>query len=55
MLEKIRTFFGRVRGQHREKETVVVEGKLWRCTQCKMIFITKTAGEQHQCLDQKVS
>ena len=55
MLEKIRTFFGRVRGQHREKETVVVEGQLWRCTQCKMIFITKTAGEQHQCLDQKVS
>jgi predicted nucleotidyltransferase len=49
MLEAIRTFFGRVRGQHREKETVVVEGQLWRCTQCKMIFITKSAGEQHEC------
>jgi hypothetical protein len=54
MLEMIRTFFGRVRGQHREKETVVVEGQLWRCTQCQMIFLNKTAGEQHQCLDQKV-
>jgi predicted nucleotidyltransferase len=49
MLEAIRTFFGRVRGQHREKETVVVEGQLWRCTKCKMIFVTKSAGEQHEC------
>ena len=55
MIEAIRTFFGRVRGQHREKETVVVEGQLWRCTQCQMIFITKSAGEQHKCLDQKVN
>jgi hypothetical protein len=49
MLEAIRTFFGRVRGQHREKETVVVEGQLWRCTKCELIFITKSAGEQHDC------
>ena len=49
MLEAIRTFFGRVRGQHREKETVVVEGQLWRCTKCHLIFTTKTAGEQHDC------
>ena len=55
MLEAIRTFFGRVRGQHTEKETVVVEGQLWRCTKCKLIFITKSAGEQHKCLDQKVN
>jgi len=49
MLEAIRTFFGRVRGQHREKETVVVEGQLWRCTKCHLIFTTKSAGEQHDC------
>ena len=49
MLEMIRTFFGRVRGQHREKETVVVEGQLWRCTKCKMIFLNRVAGEQHEC------
>jgi hypothetical protein len=49
MLEAIRTFFGRVRGQHAEKQTVVVEGQLWRCTKCKLIFITKSAGEQHEC------
>lgn len=49
MLEAIRTFFGRVRGQHPEKETVVVEGRMWRCTKCKLIFITKSAGEKHEC------
>ena len=55
MLEAIRTFFGRVRGQHREKETVVVEGQLWRCTECKMLFLNKVVGGQHLCPDQKVN
>jgi rubrerythrin len=49
MLEAIRTFFGRVRGQHREKETVVVEGQLWRCTKCGLIFLNRVAGEKHEC------
>jgi hypothetical protein len=49
MLEAIRTFFGRVNGLRYEKQTVVVEGRMWRCTKCKMIFITKSAGEQHEC------
>jgi hypothetical protein len=30
MIEAIKTFFGRVRGQHADKQTVVVEGQLWR-------------------------
>jgi hypothetical protein len=55
MLEKIRTFFGRVRGHHAEKRTIVVEGDLWRCTECKMLFLNRVVGEQHQCLDQKVN
>ena len=55
MLEAIRIFFGRVRGQHREKETVVVEGRMWRCTECKMLFLNKVVGEQHLCQDQKVN
>jgi hypothetical protein len=55
MLEMIRTFFGRIVGLHENKRTVVVEGQLWRCTSCNMIFITKSAGEQHKCQDQKVS
>ena len=49
MLEKIKTFFGRVRGQHAEKRTIVVEGELYRCTKCKMIFLNRVAGEQHEC------
>jgi hypothetical protein len=47
MLEAIRTFFGRVRGQHREKETVVVEGQLWRCTLCGKVFLTTQEGDIH--------
>jgi uncharacterized C2H2 Zn-finger protein len=49
MIEAIRTFFGRVRGQHREKETVVVQGELWYCTDCKMIFLNKKEAEKHVC------
>ena len=49
MLEKIRTFFGKVRGQHEEKRTIVVEGSLWRCTRCNLIFLNPVAGEQHDC------
>lgn len=55
MLEMIKTFFGKVRGQHQEKRTIVVEGELWLCTECKMIFLSKQAGEQHTCQDQKLS
>lgn len=49
MLEAIRTFIGKVRGQHEKKKTIVVEGSLWRCTKCGLIFLTYSAGEQHNC------
>jgi hypothetical protein len=49
MLEKIRTFFGRIIGQHHEKKTVVVEGELWHCTDCKLIFLNKKEAEKHVC------
>ena len=49
MLEAIRTFFGRLRGERGDRRTIIEQGTLWRCTQCKMIFITKSAGEQHEC------
>jgi hypothetical protein len=49
MIEAIRTFFGRIVGMHQDKRTVVVEGQLWRCTKCKMIFITKSAADHHEC------
>ena len=46
MLEAIRTFFGKLRG---ERRTVIAEGMLYRCTKCHLIFTTKSAGEQHDC------
>jgi hypothetical protein len=49
MLEAIRTFFGKSRGEHGERRTVVQEGLVWRCSNCYLIFLTKSAGEQHEC------
>jgi len=48
MIEAIRTFFGRLRGLHGNRKTIVVEGRIWRCTKCNTIFISKSA-EQHEC------
>jgi hypothetical protein len=55
MLETIRTFWGKVRGLRGERQTIVEQGLVYRCTKCQFIFLTKTAGEQHQCQDRKLS
>ena len=55
MLEAIRTFFGKLRGEHGNRKTIVEQGFVWRCTSCQLIFLTRTAGEQHICQDPKVS
>jgi hypothetical protein len=49
MIEKIRTFFGKVYGQNANKTTIVEHGSAWYCTDCKLVFITKTAGDKHSC------
>ena len=49
MIEAIRTFFGRLRGEHGSRQTIVKQGFVWRCTKCNMIFTVKSAGEQHEC------
>ena len=54
MLERIRTFFGRTKGTHQDKTTVVAQGTAWYCTKCRLVFMTKEAGEQHKCLEQNV-
>ena len=46
MLEIIRTFWGRLRGRG---EVVVEEGRLWRCTKCNMVFVTKEGAKSHDC------
>lgn len=49
MLEQIRTFMGKVRGLRGERKTIVEQGFVWRCTKCNLVFLTRTAGEQHDC------
>ena len=49
MLERIRTFFGNTKGIHQDKTTVVAQGTAWYCTECKLVFITKAAGDTHSC------
>jgi hypothetical protein len=51
MLERIRTFFGRVMGLHEKKRTIVVVGTAWACTKCHLIFTTKSAGDKHDCIE----
>jgi len=49
MIERIRTFFGREKGMHPNKSTIVAQGTAWYCTECRLVFITKLAGDQHSC------
>ena len=45
MLKHIRTFFGRTKN----KTNIVEQGSAWYCTECKLVFLTKAAGDQHNC------
>ena len=49
MLERIRTFFGRTKGIHQDKTTIVAQGSAWYCTECRLVFLTKQAGDKHSC------
>jgi len=49
VLEKIKTFFGKVRVKHADKTTIVEVGAAWYCTECRLVFITKAAGKSHSC------
>jgi hypothetical protein len=51
MLERIRTFFGRLIGPHAEKRTIVEIGTAWACTKCRLVFITKREGDKHECAE----
>jgi hypothetical protein len=51
MLEKIRTFFGRLYGLHEKKRTIVEVGSAWACTKCQLVFLAKRDGEKHECLE----
>ena len=52
MLEGIRTFLGRLRGLHgADRRIIVEEGRIWRCTKCSMLFLSKVSGEEHSCTE----
>ncbi len=46
MLKKIKSFF-----TGEQEKTLVEQGKLWHCTKCKLIFLTSSAGKNHQCIE----
>lgn len=49
MLEKIKTFLGKVRVRHADKTTIVEVGEAWYCTECRLVFLTRRAGDKHSC------
>lgn len=49
VIEKIRTFFGKVRGQHENKRTVVVESVAWYCAKCKQVWLDRDEAYFHTC------
>jgi len=51
MIEAIRTFFGRLRGVHSDRRVIVEEGRLWHCTKCRLLFVTKQEAERHKCME----
>lgn len=51
MIEKIRTFDGIVRGVPRNRKLVVIEGFMYRCTNCGIIWRTKDDTKAHNCTD----
>jgi hypothetical protein len=55
MIETIKTFFGRLRGLRGDRQVVMVEGLVWRCTKCHHIFLTEATAKEHPCQDQKVN
>jgi len=48
MIEAIKNFF-------RKDQQIVEQGLVWRCTRCNMIFLTKSAGDEHKCQDPRVN
>ena len=51
MIEKIRTFDGIVRGPQGNRKLVVIEGFLYRCINCGIIWRTKDGTKAHDCTD----
>jgi hypothetical protein len=47
MIESIQTFFGKIRGLRGDRQAIVNQTMMWRCTVCGNIFKTKEEGDLH--------
>ena len=47
MIESIQTFFGKIRGLRGDRQTIINQTMMWRCTVCGDIFKTKEEGNIH--------
>ena len=47
MLEPIQPFFGKIRGLRGDRQTIINQTMMWRCTVCGNIFKTKEEGDLH--------
>ena len=43
MLERIRTFI------EKPKTNIGAKGTAWYCAECRLVFVTKAAGDKHSC------
>jgi len=47
MIEPIQTFFGKIRGLRGDRQAIINQTMMWRCTVCGNIFKTKEEGDLH--------
>jgi len=47
MIESIQTFFGKIRGLRGDRQAIINQTMMWRCTVCGNIFKTKEDGDLH--------
>ena len=50
MIQQIRTFYGRTKGLHGNRQTTVDQGIAWLCLKCGKVFTNKRLSEIHNCI-----
>jgi len=52
MIQQIRTFFGRQRGESGKRRTEVRMGVAWICLSCGKVFTNKALADIHKCKEE---
>jgi len=47
MIESVQTFFGKIRGLRGDRQAIINQTMMWRCTVCGEMFKTKEEGNIH--------